>query len=328
MNQKALENIMLETGPDYSWLFSSRVLRWKSWFYEGLIPKLARDYGPVGAGLRLESISSVLNRYWMPRRSEIQKAVRSVTSTVDTQWNHKEVENGLARQLLRYLARDFVLHGATHDQLNKAFTVTGFEHIEQARDRGRGLILLGSHLGGHVAGVHWLIRQGIDLRMLVQRPKHVSPYLNQWFDLDHRVCTQNELFLRRGLSATDAAKRMTDARRLIQNGVAVYLNCDIAWTGPNTNVYKILGQEVRFQSIWADLAMILQCPVIQVSCRQIKSGEFHLNFSEPLTCGRTTNRDALFLEAMNRLEREIMEYPDDAIAHLLWPQFRPTRSSA
>jgi len=241
-----------DTSPkrlDYSWLYSAKVLRWKSWFYQGLVPKLAMDLGPVQAGLRLEQFSRMLNRSWLPRRLEIKNAVKVVKKQTNTDWNNAEVEKGLSRQLLRYLARDCVMHGITDDQWSDLFVVSGFEHVDQAHSKGQGVVLLGSHLGGHLSGVHWMIHHGIKLRMLVQRPRHVSQQLNQWFDEDHPICSQNDLFLKRNMTPTEAARRMMDARRLIQNGISVYLNCDIPWVGPNTDVYSLLGQEVRFQSI-------------------------------------------------------------------------------
>lgn len=328
MNHNSLQTDTSPKRLDYSWLFSAKVLRWKSWFYDGLVPKLALDLGPVQASLRLEQFSRILNRSWLPRRLEIRNAVRVVKKQTNSDWNNAEVEKGLARQLLRYLARDCVMHGITEEQWSDLFVVSGFEYVDQARSNGQGLILLGSHLGGHLSGVHWMIHHGIKLRMLVQRPRHVSQQLNQWFDENHPICSQNDLFLKRNMTPTDAARRMMDARRLIQNGISVYLNCDIPWAGPNTDVYSLLGQEVRFQSIWIDLAMILQCPVVQVSCRQIAGGRFHLKFSQPISPLPGDTRADMFGKAMTFLEKEVLEYPDDAVSLLLWPQFRPGRGSS
>jgi lauroyl/myristoyl acyltransferase len=318
-------NMMTENRPDFSWLFSTKALRWKSWFYQGLIPKLAIQSGPILAGQKLEKISSLMNRSWLPRRLEISKAIRLASSYGEVKWDSSATEGGLARQLLRYLARDCLFLGIKPEDWQTLFHVSGLEFLDQANQSGKGYILLGSHLGGHVPGVHWLIQHGYDFRMLVQRPRHVSDRLNQWFDQDHSICSQRDLFLKRNMAPTDAVKRMTDARRLIQKGVAIYLNCDIPWTGPNTNVGQLLGQPVRFQSIWIDLAMILNCPVIQTSCRQLTGGRFDIKFSEPLQISAGMSRDDIFVQAINRLESEILEYPDDAVAHILWPHFRPAR---
>lgn len=313
-------------GPEYSWLLSSQALRWKTWFYKGLVPQLLHRGGPVAAGESLEKLSHRITRFWLPRKIEIRRAIRSNMACCETGWNPALVESGLGRQLLRYVARDCVLDGTDLRQYPDLFTVKGLEHLEKLRSSGCGFILLGSHLGGHLAAVHWMIKSGIDFRMLVQRPKHVSRDLDTWFNRDLPIVSQRDLFLKRDLSTTDAARRMTDARRLIQRGVGLYLNCDIPWDGPNTDSYPLLGRHLRLQSIWIDLATILQCPVVIMSCRQKPGGRFELTFDEPVMSDLFESRSSFFQWAIRRLEQRLIEYPDDAVAHLLWPIHHPGRS--
>ena len=64
----------------------------------------------------------------------------------------------------------------------KRFDVRGDQRLRAAMAGGRGAILVGSHLGAHVAGLHWLHRRGLPVRLLVQRPKHVSRALQVRFD--------------------------------------------------------------------------------------------------------------------------------------------------
>lgn len=312
---------------DFSWLASSKILRWKSWFYEGLVPVLARR-GPLEAGMELERIGQAINSLWPLRWRAIRKAVRRNRVACHAPWKEHEVTKGLARQMLRYLARDYVLDVIPPHDWSELFTVTGHEHVQNAISDGRGLILLGSHLGGHLAGVHWMIDHGVPLRMLVQRPRNVSRRLHAWFDEEHPVCTQRDLFLKRDLTAAESARRMTDARRLIQSGHAIYTNCDIPWSGPNTDTCRFLGKPVRLQSIWIDLAKILGCPVITLECRQKPGGRFELQFDEPLMIGAKDSRELVFEKVLGRLEKSILDYPDDAIAHLTWPHFRPHRGPA
>ena len=106
---------------------------------------------------------------------------------------------------------------------------------------GRGAILVGSHLGAHIAGVHWLFRRGVPLRLLVQRPRHVSSELNRRFDADGPH-PQAEMFLRRDLSPAVAVERVFRARAALRDGLAIYLNGDIPWSGPNTCPGLLLGR--------------------------------------------------------------------------------------
>ena len=85
--------------------------------------------------------------------------------------------------------------------------------------------------GAHIAGVHWLYRRGVPLRLLVQRPRHVSRELNRRFDAGGPH-PQTELFLRRDLSPAVAVERILRARAALRDGLAIYMNGDIPWSGP------------------------------------------------------------------------------------------------
>jgi hypothetical protein len=93
---------------DLSWLASSKILRWKSWFYEGLVPQLSKR-GPLEAGAELERVSYWINKCWPMRWREIRKAVRRNRVACDAPWAEQVVTGGLATQMLRYLARDCIL---------------------------------------------------------------------------------------------------------------------------------------------------------------------------------------------------------------------------
>ena len=126
------------------------------------------------------------------------------------------------------------------------FDVQGFEaRPRRACERGRGAILVGSHLGATSRALHWLYRRGVPLRLLVQRPRHVSAELNRRFDRADGPHPQSGFFLRRDLSAGQCVERLLRAGRRLRDGLAVYLNGDIPWTGPNTRPGRLLGQPRR-----------------------------------------------------------------------------------
>ncbi len=308
----------------FSFLASRDVLRWKSWFYRGLLPILSRR-GAVRAGADLESMGRLIHDTWSPRRRNLKKIVPREVLQADSERSPDEIVRGISSQLLRYLARDFILDRIAPEAWQDLFEVEGYEAVQELNDRGQAAIFLGSHLGGHIAAVHWMIAHGIPFRMLVQRPRHVSPGLDAWFEQEHPICEQRKLFLRRDLNASEGARRTMDVRRLVRHGVSVYTNCDICWSGPNTDACQFLGQEVRFQSIWIDIAMLLGCPVIGVECRQIPGGRFRLIFRDPIAISSGDSRSEVFERTVARLERAILDYPDDAIAHLTWSMFRPRR---
>lgn len=320
----SLNDLVPPETSDFSFLASREALRWKTWFYKGLLPILARR-GAVGAGQDLERAGTLMNRWWRTRRKHLLKIVPQEVLQADPGRSPEDVIRGISAQWLRYLARDCLFGRTKPEEWNDIFEVEGFEAVEEITSRGQGAIFLGSHLGGHLAALHWMIAHGVSLRMLVQRPKNVSAGLDAWFDQEHPICRQSDLFLRRDLNPAEAARKMVDVRHLIRKGTSIYTNCDISWVGPNTDSCRFLGQEVRFQSIWIDLAVVLGCPVIGVECRQIMGGRFRLTFRQPETIGSRDSRQEVFDRTITRLERSILEYPDDAIAHLTWPVYRPRR---
>ena len=113
----------------------------------------------------------------------------------------------LAANTARFLARDYPLDRQPDEAVLKRFDVRGFERLFTTLNEGHGAILVGSHLGAHIAGLHWLFRRGLPLRLLVQRPRHVSRELNHRFDAGG-IHPQVEMFLRRDLSPAVAIERV------------------------------------------------------------------------------------------------------------------------
>lgn len=293
---------------------------WKSLFYEALLPA-ARRLGPacadaILAGLGRSSLA------WPPRRRALFESLTRARGALGAGWDPRDERTGLAAAVPRFLARDYPLEGTTPDQLAARFEVRGFEHVEATLARGRGVVLLGSHLGGHMAGLHWLYRREVPLRLLVQRPRHVSPTLQRRFDHADGPHPQPALFLRRGLPPGAAAERLLRARAALRDGMAVYLAGDIPWPGPNARPGLLLGESHAFLSIWADLAVLSRVPVIPMFCTHLPGGRYELTFDPPwtLAAGSESAAVARYLE---RLEAEVAAHPADAVAYLTWPCYGP-----
>jgi predicted LPLAT superfamily acyltransferase len=193
-------------------------------------------------------------------------------------------------------------------------------------DRGHGAILVGSHLGGHIAALHWLYRRGLPMRLLVQRPRHVSGELHRRFDLDGPH-PQAGFFLRRDLPPGAAAGRMLRARAALRDGLAIYLTGDIPWQGPNARPGRLLGLTQSFLSSWTDLAVLARAPVFLMFCTHRPDGRFSLTIEPPWTLA-PGDEPAAVARYLARLETEIAAHPADAVAHLLWPCYGPPRATS
>jgi phosphatidylinositol dimannoside acyltransferase len=297
------------------------IVSWKPYFYQVLLP-LLRLLGPAGCDAVLVAFGRIMGALWLPRRREHLAALERVGAALGAGWDPEVVRSELAAGTYRFLARDYPLDGADDARVRDRFEVVGFEALRAALDRDRGAILVGSHLGGHITGLHGLYARGVPLRLLVQRPGHVSAALNRRFDRSDVPYPQSGFFLRRDLSPVLAVERILRARSALRDGLALYLTGDIPWDGPNSRPGRLLGQTRRFLSVWADLAAQTRAPVFLVFCNHLPGGRYALTIEFPwhLTPG---DEPAAVVRYLDRLERTIATNPADAPAHLLWPCYGP-----
>jgi lauroyl/myristoyl acyltransferase len=302
-----------------------RILSWKFVFYDLLLPAL-RGLGPAWCDRILGLLGRGALAIQPRRRARLRAALRRAGAALDADWSIRATWPILAANTARFLARDYPLDCQTDEAVLARFDVCGYPRLRAAMAGGRGAILVGSHLGAHIAGVHWLYRRGVPLRLLVQRPRHVSRELNHRFDAGGPH-PQAELFLRRDLSPAVAVERILRARAVLRDGLAIYLNGDIPWTGPNTCPGRLLGRPQRFLAIWTELAVLTHAPVFFVFCTHAPRGRYTLEF-EPIGCLRAGEEDLAVGDYLRQLEVRIAESPASAVAHLVWPCYEPRPARA
>ncbi len=176
-----------------------RIWSWKFVFYELLMPTL-RALGPLCGDAVLGYIGWLAITVRPRSKRMIRSSLYRTSAALDADWPIEATWPALAANTARFLARDYPLDGQSDREVLTRFDVCGYERLQIALADGRGAILVGSHLGAHIAGVHWLFRRGVPVRLLVQRPRHVSRTLDRHFDAGGPH-PQVEMFLRRDLSA-------------------------------------------------------------------------------------------------------------------------------
>jgi phosphatidylinositol dimannoside acyltransferase len=297
-----------------------QLFTWKFLFYDAAMP-LLRRLGPARADAVLDLVGRALAMFQPGRGRRIAASVERAGKSLDADWDIPATSTALAANLPRYLARDYPLDLDDEQAALARFDVTGAAHLDSALADGRGLVLVGSHLGAHIAGLHWLYRHGVPLRLLVQRPRHVSRTLLLRFD-SGGTHPQEPMFLRRGLAPYACVERILRARDALRGGCAVYLNGDIPWTGANARPGTLLGLTQPFLSVWADLAVLAHCPAVFVTCTHAPTGRFTLDFS-PHRSLAPGDEPAAIAAYFSHLNAAISQHPADAVAHLTWPCFGP-----
>ncbi len=293
------------------------ILSWKSWFYKVVLPSL-RMLGPEACDLALALFGRAIASK-PSRRRAIAGAVHRANAVLGAGWDEAVTRRAVAANLARYSARDYPLDGLADGEVLSRFDVRGGEHLEAAFSRGRGVVLVGSHLGAYVPALHWLDRKGLETRMLVQRPKHVSRDLRRRFDRDE-IHPQSSFFLRRSMTPAESVERLLRARSALRDGLAVYLSGDVLWPGPNCRKGRLLGVDRTFLAIWADLAAHARSPVVFLFASHRPGGRYALTFDAPRAV-EPGLEDQAVASYLRRLEAEIVDHPADAVAYLLWPCF-------
>ena len=298
-------------------------MTWKYWFYEVWLPRLAQ--APSEQAVRGLNRLGRLLAAWPGRFAQTLDQVRRVRLALDVEWDDRQVTHRLLEGLPRFHARDYLLDHRDVNQLDQLFDVEGWEPVAHLMETGSGVVLLGSHLGAHLCGAHWLLRRRDSVRVLVQRPCHGSAFLYEAFARPGEL-PQSEFFLKRGLPPALAIERVMTARAALRKGMPIYLNGDIPWYGPNTRVGRLLGQPHRLISLWADLAAVSRAPVVTMFCGYRPGGRYRLVFDPPRTILPGQESQAVH-DYLIRLERELARHPAEAVAHLLWPCFGPPRDA-
>jgi len=236
-------------------------------------------------------------------------------------WNDQTLGRRLAGNQIRWRTRDQLLDGLSDAQVEALFTIEGLDRLDAARSEGRGVILLGNHFGAHMMPAHWLLRRGYPLRLFMERPHHISQYLNREFDSDGPL-GQRKLFISRKADPAEAAGSIMRAARVLKAEMLLQIAGDVRWTGQHTAPARFLGHEYNFSSTWATLAAMTGAPVVPVFCRMDEDGSYHLEFRPafhiPADAPKTTGVATWVQNCLSEIEERVRLDPANSNEYLFW----------
>ncbi|WP_422926432.1 lysophospholipid acyltransferase family protein [Singulisphaera sp. PoT] len=256
-------------------------------------------------------------------RDGFQNAVSRTNEVLGCDWDIDNVSQELAGNQIWWRTRDLLLDVAKNERVDPMFVVSGRSTLEAAKARGRGVILLTSHYGAHLLPSHWLARQDYPLRFYMERPRHVSKFLERQFQSEGPLA-QDRLFISRKGDATGSAGSILRAAKALKAGMLLYVAGDVRWTGPNTQSARFLGHRYQFSATWVRLAAMTGAPVVPVFCHMMPQGTYHLEFLTPLEiadCGDDANLTEHWVQAfLTLLEDQVRLHPANSNEYFFWPE--------
>jgi lauroyl/myristoyl acyltransferase len=211
-------------------------------------------------------------------RRRHDEAARRWSAHLGCDWDLSAVSRALASNEVRWQVRDLLLDGPDDRRDCPLVRVSGLACLDEALAGGRGAVLLANHFGSHMIPAHWLLRQGYDLRLYMERPHHVSRFMARRFDSDGPLGQARLLISRKRASTAEAASSILTAVKVLRAGMVLCLAGDVRWTGPNTAPARFLGREHTFTATWVILAALTGAPVVPVFCRMARDGAYDLEF--------------------------------------------------
>lgn len=201
------------------------------------------------------------------------------------------------------------------------FEVVGRENLDQALSKGRGVVLLGNHFGSHMMPPHWLLRNGYQARLYMERPRHTSKYLASHFNSEGAL-GQRQLFISRRANTTESAGSIVRAVRVLGSGCILFIANDVRWTGNYAVPGTFLGREYQFSATWVVLAAMSKAPVVPVFCHVRPDGGFRLEFLPEYTVPPQVLRPNQTIpwvqEALNLVEGRVGADPANSNDYFFW----------
>jgi KDO2-lipid IV(A) lauroyltransferase len=254
-------------------------------------------------------------------RRQFVRAVERGGDYFGCRWEAAVIGRELAGNQIRWRTRDLLLDGLEGEQVSELFDVRGREHLDEAFDQRRGVILLGNHFGAHLMPAHWMVREGYPLRLFMERPHSISKFLNRQFDSDGPL-GQRRLFISRRAEPTESAGAILRAARILKAGMAVLIASDVRWTGPHTSPASFLGRSYTFSATWVALAALTNAPVVPVFCRMEPDGTHDLEFLPSFCIPHDAPADGRAMvwvqRSLDAIEERVRAHPSNSNDYFFW----------
>lgn len=223
----------------------------------------------------------------------------------------RQVRN-VFRNYAKYMVDLLRLPCARPDEMEEKFKVFGFEHIEEALERGRGVVMVTAHIGNWDMAGALLAARGYPVNVIVEtlQPK-------RWNDLVQKIRTLTGM---RAIPLESGVRHMLHALR--RNEIlAILIDRPLTERGVPVTFFD---KATRVPGGAATLALRAGAPLIVAAALRTRDGfEAHLSPVIEVQRSGDADRDVQHLtqRVMSWLESVIRKHPDQwFMFRNMWPE--------
>lgn len=185
--------------------------------------------------------------------------------------------------------------------------VEGWDVLEQAVARGKGVIAVGGHLGNWELAAAYVAARGVPMAAIA---RHMANPLFDRYVLDTRTSLGIEI-----ISDGTAIRRVP---RALGEGKVVGFLCDQDALGLASTFVPFFGRPARTPRGPGVFALRLGAPVVFITCARRSDGYYRVSFT-PVPVTETGDRDrdvdGVVLAFTRQLEADIRRTPDQYFWH-------------
>jgi predicted LPLAT superfamily acyltransferase len=178
----------------------------------------------------------------------------------------------------------------------------GLENIRETKERGKGVLLLGAHVGNFEAGALALAGTGIPIKIVGVRKEteRVEKFLHAHYR-DRRLPVET-------LTIQDEGFSFLEIPRALERGEVLAMLADRMW-GDRVVSCPLLGKEARFPSGPFQLAAITGAPIVSWFVMKDDPDTYHFYATAPIEVPKAGRKDR---------ERNIREAVEKYVANIEW----------
>lgn len=292
-------------------------MNFRKWIMKRFVIPVLRQLPLDKAHSASERIGHIEFRLLPSYRNHLIAAVRQARLYFDAQWDDRDTARNLAGRLTRWRIRDILLDDDDTKAVLSSFEVRGRENLDEALALNKGVVLVSNHFGGHILPAHWMLRSGIDFRFLTERPRHISQFLNRYFQADGPN-PQREIFISRKNSGNEGVTQLFRSIRCLKSRLVLLVACDVRWDDNQSVAASFLGNRWKFTPIWAILAQRSGAPVVPVICSMMDDGRHLLEFFPPEHVAPESDLSVLVQDSLDRIEQRVKCDPCNSNDYFFW----------